>query len=125
MFLTTVVGYSIYMIQNAAGTKAEAFIAKRPALLAALGLAILVAGFAYYFGVHGMPSLFGQCSYSQIPFFIVLGLSVLAVMLAAIPVVQFCRGKDTLMGVLSGVVLVTCMTLGVVGCMAAAFIFCF
>ncbi len=113
------------MAQNATSTGGEVFIAKRPALLVALGLAIVVAGFAYYFGVHGMPSLFGQCSYSQIPFFIVLGLSILAVMLAAVPVVQFFRAKDTLMGVLSSVVLVTCMTLGVVGSMAAAFIFCF
>jgi len=90
-------------------------------LLAALFIEVIVL----YFGFKGMGFLFEECSYSLVPFFIVLSLAIFGLVVAIVSTVRLFRGRDRGAMAFGIIVTILCAVIGCYGAIAASLTFCF
>jgi hypothetical protein len=88
-------------------------------------VALFIEVIALYFGFKGMDFLFGECSYSLVPFFVVLLLAILGLVAAIVSTVKLFRGWGHGTTVFGIIVTILCAVIGCYSVLAASLTFCF
>jgi hypothetical protein len=88
-------------------------------------IALFVELIALYFGFKGMDFLFGACSYSLVPFFIILLLAIFGFVLSLLSTIKLYKTKNRGAMIFGVIATVLCAILGCYGALAASLTFCF